>query len=86
MTIHKSQGQTYNSVIVDMQGGAFENGQTYVALSRCMSLNGLYLSQPIRKEDIIVDPVVVEFMKNVTVQTFDTLQMPHDIIFPYHNQ
>lgn len=86
MTIHKSQGQTYNSVIVDMQGGAFENGQTYVALSRCTSLNGLYLSQPIRKEDIIVDPVVVEFMKNVTVQTFDTLQMPHDIIFPYHNQ
>jgi hypothetical protein len=61
-TIHKSQGKTYNSVVVNMEGGAFAHGQTYVALSRCVSLNGLYLTQPIKREDIIVDPLVISFM------------------------
>lgn len=67
-TIHKSQGKTYNSVVVNMEGGAFAHGQTYVALSRCVSLNGLYLSHPIRKEDIIVDPLVISFMDRVNVR------------------
>lgn len=61
-TIHKSQGKTYNSVVVNMEGGAFAHGQTYVALSRCVSLNGLYLTRPIKREDIIVDPLVISFM------------------------
>jgi ATP-dependent exoDNAse (exonuclease V) alpha subunit len=61
-TIHKSQGKTYNSVVVNMEGGAFAHGQTYVALSRCVSLEGLYLTQPIKREDIIVDPLVINFM------------------------
>lgn len=67
-TIHKSQGKTYNSVVVNMEGGAFAHGQTYVALSRCVSLKGLYLTQPIKKEDTIVDPLVVSFMSQVTVE------------------
>ncbi len=66
VTIHKSQGQTYQSVAVDLSDGAFAHGQTYVALSRCQSLEGLYLTAPIRMEDIIVDQDVVEFMKKVS--------------------
>lgn len=55
-TIHKSQGLTMDSVVIDMEGGAFAHGQTYVALSRCSSLQGLYLKAPISKTDIIIDP------------------------------
>ena len=64
ITIHKSQGQTYGSVVVDMGGGAFAHGQTYVAISRCRSLEGLYLVRPIKLEDIMVDPAVINFMMN----------------------
>ena len=63
ITVHKSQGQTYGSVAVDMGEGAFAHGQTYVALSRCTTLDGLYLKRSILREDIIVDPAVVSFMK-----------------------
>ena len=64
ITIHKSQGQTYESVAVDMSDGAFAHGQTYVALSRCKSMEGLYLTTAIRHEDVIVDQEIVDFMKN----------------------
>lgn len=64
VTIHKSQGQTYDLVTIDLSEGAFAHGQSYVALSRCTTLEGLYLESPLRREDIIVDPDVVEFMKN----------------------
>jgi hypothetical protein len=67
ITIHKSQGQTYQSVAVDLSDGAFAHGQTYVALSRCVSLEGLYLDAPIKRDDIIVDPDVVEFMKKAVI-------------------
>jgi len=62
ITIHKSQGQTYDSVIIDLGRGAFAHGQTYVALSRCVSLNTLYLKREISHRDIIVDRSVIEFM------------------------
>lgn len=62
LTIHKAQGQTYQSVAVDLEGGAFAAGQTYVALSRCVSLENLYLTHPIKSGDIIVDPEVANFM------------------------
>lgn len=65
MTVHKSQGQTYGSVAVDMGDGAFAHGQTYVALSRCKSLEGLYLKRQILLEDIIVDPSIITFMNSV---------------------
>ena len=62
VTVHKSQGQTYDEVIVDMGSGAFSSGHTYVALSRVRSLEGLYLTKPIRLRDIQVDQAVMEFM------------------------
>lgn len=62
ITIHKSQGKTFDKVCIDLgRGGAFEHGQTYVALSRCRTLEGILLNQPLRPNDILVDPVVVEY-------------------------
>jgi len=62
VTVHKSQGQTYDEVLIDMGRGAFSPGQTYVALSRVRSLEGLYLTRAIRQNDIMVDQNVVRFM------------------------
>ena len=67
ITVHKSQGQTYGSVAVDMGDGAFAHGQTYVALSRCTTLETLYLKRGIMLEDLIVDPIVVEFMRSAKI-------------------
>ncbi|MGO4104009.1 ATP-dependent RecD-like DNA helicase [Leifsonia sp. YAF41] len=63
VTIHKSQGATYERAIVDLGARVFSPGQTYVALSRLTSLDGLYLSRPLRPSDIIVDPNVRRFMQ-----------------------
>ena len=74
ITVHKSQGQTYGSVAVDMGDGAFAHGQTYVALSRCRTLETLYLKRDIMTEDIIVDPAIIEFMnmaKVIQVENFN---------------
>lgn len=62
MTIHKSQGQTYGQVVIDLGNGAFAHGQTYVALSRCKTLGGIYLRREIMPRDIIVDPAIIAFM------------------------
>lgn len=61
MTIHKSQGKTFDRVIIDMGRGAFEFGQTYVALSRCRTLEGIILRRPLKPQDILVDERIVEF-------------------------
>lgn len=61
VTIHKAQGKTFDSVIIDLGRGAFEHGQTYVALSRCRTLEGIVLRQPIRQIDIRTDERVVDF-------------------------
>jgi ATP-dependent DNA helicase PIF1 len=61
ITIHKSQGKTFDKVIIDLTGGAFEHGQTYVALSRCRTLEGIVLKQRIRPNDVKVDEMIVEF-------------------------
>jgi ATP-dependent exoDNAse (exonuclease V) alpha subunit len=63
VTIHKSQGKTYDSAIVDLGSRAFSPGQTYVALSRITSLDGLYLTRPLRPSDIMVDDNVRRFMR-----------------------
>jgi ATP-dependent exoDNAse (exonuclease V) alpha subunit len=65
VTIHKSQGQTYDEVVIDLGRGAFSPGQTYVALSRVRSLEGLYLTRAIKMGDVMVDKDVVRFMSAV---------------------
>jgi len=62
ITVHKSQGLTFRQVKIDFSGGgAFAGGQTYVALSRCTSLEGITLEEPIRQSDIFVRAEVVSF-------------------------
>ena len=63
ITIHKSQGLTFEKAIIDAQG-AFAHGQTYVALSRCKSLDGLVLKSKIHSSQIISDGNVITFNKN----------------------
>lgn len=63
ITIHKSQGLTFNQVKIDLSGGVFAGGQTYVALSRCRSLKGIALQEPVKREDIYVNQEVVRFSK-----------------------
>ena len=64
ITVHKSQGLTFRQVNIDFSGGAFAGGQTYVALSRCTSLEGISLQSPIRMSDIFVRAEVVQFARH----------------------
>jgi len=64
ITIHKSQGLTFNKAIIDAEA-SFAHGQTYVALSRCTSLDGLVLKTPITSSAIISDTTVAEFTEGV---------------------
>ncbi|MCH5219377.1 MAG: AAA family ATPase [Muribaculaceae bacterium] len=61
LTIHKSQGLTFNKVIIDIGRGAFAGGQTYVALSRCRSLEGIILANPITPRDIYIKTEIARF-------------------------
>lgn len=63
LTVHRSQGLTFNHVVIDFAGGAFTGGQTYVALSRCTSLEGITLLKPLSERDIIVNLAVVDFSR-----------------------
>lgn len=65
VTIHKSQGKTIERVHIDLGAGAFETGQTYVALSRCRSLNALTLSRPLSVADVLVDAESREFYRKL---------------------
>lgn len=62
LTIHKSQGKTFDKVYIDLAGGTFAHGQLYVALSRCRTLEGLHLKRPVFPNDIKLDNRVVEFL------------------------
>ncbi len=62
VTIHKSQGKTFDRVIIDIGQGTFAHGQLYVALSRCTTLNGIILRKKIERRHILMDERIVEFM------------------------
>ena len=63
ITIHKSQGLTFARAVIDLSGGVFAGGQTYVALSRCTSLEGIRLKKPVSRADVFVRPEIVNFAK-----------------------
>jgi ATP-dependent DNA helicase PIF1 len=65
ITIHKSQGQTLERLIVDLTGGMFSTGQLYVALSRCTSMNGLVLKRPVLPKDLKTDRRIARFLRSV---------------------
>ena len=68
ITVHKSQGLTFEKIIADL-GEAFAPGQVYVALSRCTTFSGVLLKTPINSRVIMTDPVVLEFAGNETPET-----------------
>jgi hypothetical protein len=82
VTIHKSQGKTFENVIIDVGRGTFAHGQMYVALSRCTTLEGIVLKQPLKKSHILMDWQVVKFLTDMqykraarTCSREDKLQM-----------
>mgnify|MGYP002623023431 CR=1 FL=1 len=74
ITVHKSQGLTFEKVIADI-GSSFASGQAYVALSRCTTMNGLVLTSPINQWSVKTDRRVLEFAKNETPETLLTEQL-----------
>ena len=66
VTIHKSQGKTISKINVDLSHGAFASGQSYVALSRCPTLDGISLTRPIRLSDVHCDAEIIRFYEAVT--------------------
>jgi ATP-dependent DNA helicase PIF1 len=68
VTIHKSQGKTFSKVIIDVGRGTFSHGQSYVALSRCTSLEGIVLKRPFLRQHILLDLRVREFLENFKKQ------------------
>jgi ATP-dependent DNA helicase PIF1 len=65
VTIHKSQGKTFENVVIDVGRGTFAHGQMYVALSRCTTLEGIVLKQPLKKSHILMDWQVVKFLTGI---------------------
>lgn len=68
ITVHKSQGLTFKQVNIDFTGGVFAGGQTYVALSRCTSLEGIRLQEPLRASEVFVRNEVKQFARNYNNQ------------------
>jgi len=70
VTMHKSQGKTFDKVVIDIGNGAFAHGQVYVALSRCRSLEGITLKKPILKRHIWNNYKVNEFFRYFKQNSF----------------
>lgn len=71
VTIHKSQGMTIEKLNIDLGNGAFAFGQSYVALSRCKTLEGITLFKPISMSDVKADPTVLEFYNRLGFSGYD---------------
>ena len=86
ITVHKSQGLTFNQVKIDFTGGVFAGGQTYVALSRCTSLEGISLQEPIRQSEVFVRNEVKQFARHYNDQnTINTALTQSKADRQYHN-
>ena len=86
ITVHKSQGLTFNQVKIDFTGGVFAGGQTYVALSRCTSLEGISLQEPIRPSEIFVRNEVKQFARQYNNQnTINTALTQSNADRQYHD-
>lgn len=75
VTIHKSQGQTFDKLLIDLGRGAFSHGQTYVALSRARNLSGIRLKRRVLPSDFILDKRVVQFMQSVENHDMDVARV-----------
>ncbi|CAA6801908.1 MAG: putative helicase, partial [uncultured Campylobacterales bacterium] len=64
ITIHKSQGKTFEKLVIDLERGSFAHGQTYVAFSRATSLDGIVLKRAIRSSDIKMDYMIKHFLND----------------------
>lgn len=71
VTVHKSQGLTFDKLVVDVRS-AFAPGQVYVALSRCRSLEGLVLLASVNAASVMVAPAVKSFMQNASINAYDS--------------
>jgi hypothetical protein len=86
-TIHKSQGQTYDEILVDFGTGAFSHGQAYVALSRVKTYKGLFLKNPISESDIHFDDRVIKFyQKHFTDTLFEESLTNNQNLLPTNAQ
>jgi len=66
VTVHKAQGKTLDSVLIDLGTGAFASGQAYVALSRCRSIERIRLARPLRAADVVCDSAIRRFYCTLT--------------------
>ena len=78
VTIHKSQGLTFDRVVIDVGKGTFAHGQYYVALSRCRTLNGITLKVPAKRQHILMDWKVREFVTKYQYQRSEELMCLED--------
>ncbi len=86
ITVHKSQGLTFNRVVIDFTGGVFAGGQTYVALSRCTSLEGIRLKKEITRSDIFIKPEITEFSQHFNdTQSIDRAMKKAQADIQYEN-
>lgn len=80
VTIHRSQGQTFERVVFDRDRGMFADGQLYVALSRCRTLFGLSLSRPLTRRDVQVSPDVLRFYRSLDAPSLTISHQEHAFV------